>query len=159
MARIVKGYQPFVRPSVVPDDSSCRPPGPSRSAAPGGKIRVATQSGRVVRASTLVEVIVASVVFLTIFAISMHTVTQLSINPREGEDFALADCLMRSCIREFSDGRREEGEYERTYDRVQVTITVAQYRDYEDLQELTVSTVVNRKRIEYKHIIERENEY
>jgi hypothetical protein len=110
------------------------------------------------KAGTLVEVIVASVIFMIVFAISLHTVTRLAVNPREGVDIALADCFVRSCIREFSDGLHENGEWERTYDRLLIRIELAQYRDYETLQELTVSTIVNRKRLEYKHIIERNDE-
>ncbi len=110
------------------------------------------------KAGTLVEVIVASVVFLTVFAISLHTTTRLAVGGHEGGNFALADCLVRSCVREFSDGRHEDGTYERTYDRVIVAIAVGPYRDYEQLQQLTVSTVVNRKRLEYMYIIRRADE-
>ncbi len=113
---------------------------------------------RPLKASTLVEVIVASVVFLTIFAISLHTLTRLSVNPREGEMFAEVDCLLRSTFREYADGRHDEGKYTREWERGEITVVVAPYRDYGNLQEITVSTVVNRKRIEYKHIIEFANE-
>ncbi len=110
------------------------------------------------RASTLVEVIVASVIFLTIFAISLHTITRLAVNPAEGEAFAEADSQILSCFRELADGRHEEGEYTRSYNRGEILITIASYRDYDELQEITISTAVNRKRIEYKHIIERLND-
>ncbi len=113
---------------------------------------------RMLRASTLMEVIVASAIFLVVFAISLHTVTRLAVSPREDEDFTEADSRLRSAFRQYADGRHEAGEYTRPWSRGEIVITIAPYRDYDALQEITLSTVVNRKRIEYKHIIERRDD-
>lgn len=113
-------------------------------------------NGKTLRANTLVEVLVASVIFLAVFMIGLETLSRLTVRDDEGLVFVEADWRVKECFFEFSDGLHPVGKYDKNYDWGEIQVTIAPYRDYRNLQELTLAATIlqNRKRIEYKYIIE-----
>jgi len=109
-----------------------------------------------VKADTLVEVVVASVIFLIVFMIGFETLTRLTIREDEGLVLVEADRCIGECFREFSNGRYPLGQYERKYEWGSIEAVIAPYRDYRSLQMLTLKALLreNRRRIEYHYVIE-----
>lgn len=111
--------------------------------------------------NTLPEIIVASILFLAVFAISLETLTRLTVRDDEGLTYVEADRRIGECRREFSDGLHPVGIYEKVYDWGGITASIAPYRDYTNVQELTLVAAIreNRKHIEYKYLIEIPEEF
>lgn len=106
-------------------------------------------------ASTLVEAIVASVIFLAVFAISLNTVTRLTTGEKDYITMVEVDYAIKSCFREYSGGGHLPGKYNKTYDWGEITIEINPYGNYPELQQLMISADIHNrnKYMEYRHII------
>ena len=93
------------------------------------------------RASTLLEAIVASIVFLTVFALSLETVTRLVL-PSEDDELAEVAASQRidACRRELDAEAVTEGESLRALGTDTVRIEVRSYPLHDDLLKVTLST-------------------
>ena len=108
------------------------------------------------RASTLIETIIASVIFLAVFMISLETVSRLTVRNNDNIILVEADYRVKECFREYGDGRHENGQYTCEYDWGGITILIHPYRNYAGLQEITITADIESiaKRLELRHIIE-----
>lgn len=117
----------------------------------GGKMRRL----KYVKASTLIETIVASIIMLVAFGAAMHTATQLTVSKDDCYTLIEADYRVKACLAEYADGEHHSGTYYKEYDWGKITIRVSQYRDYDYLQQIVVFAAISRsfKHIERRHII------
>lgn len=110
---------------------------------------------RVVVASTLIETLIASVIFLCVFMISLDTLSRLTLNKTDTRLLTEADYRIKDCFREYATGKYDCGYYQHTFDWGSIGITVKPYRDYPALRELEITADIKRsgKQIRYRHLI------
>lgn len=122
--------------------------------------RVIRKCGRApqrrLRAASLLEAVVAAVLFLTVFAAVTELLPRLTV--REDEALLLTEAHYRvsRAFDKHATGLWPAGEYTETYDWGSVVIRVEPYRDLKDLQVLTITARIDgsRKRIIHKQLIE-----
>ena len=108
-----------------------------------------------IRAASLLEAVVAAVVFLIVFTIAMELLPRLTL--REDETLLVADAEYRvaRAFDKYATGVWPVGVYSESYDWGTVEIKLTPYRNYDDLQMLIVLTHIDgsRKRIARRQII------
>lgn len=108
------------------------------------------------KASTLIEAMVAAVIFLIVFAVSMQTISKLTVKDNIGVILIEADYRTKIIFNRFTGGEYVSGSYVEKFDWGEITTVVCPYRDYTTLQLIAVTATINNsdKRIEYREIIE-----
>ena len=96
-------------------------------------------------ASTLMEVIVASILFLVIFLLAVDTVTRASLSRRDDSLLAV-ETDMKACLNEFSVGTAVPGTYKRVYGWGEIDVAVRPYRELTDVYELELVCRIDRRR-------------
>jgi len=113
-------------------------------------------SGGRLRAASLVEAVVAAVVLLIAFTAAMELLPRLSV--REDDALAGAEAEYRAAraFDKYASGLWPAGEYTERYDWGEVTVRVEPYRQYGDVQLLTVTARIDggRKRILHRQVVE-----
>lgn len=112
------------------------------------------------RASTLIETMIASVIFLCVFTISLDTVSRLTLKNNDQSILVEVDYRIKQCRQEFSAKTHRQGSYIREYSWGKIIVNLKPYRNYMDLTELTITADVknNSKRFKYKYVIEPEHD-
>lgn len=113
------------------------------------------RSGRLPAAS-LLEAIVASVVWLVVFAASLETVVRLSTGPSDGLACAEADYRASRILGEIREGAYGEGTTRLTFGWGSLTIRIEPYDPCPALWcvTLTVEIPGEHKKMEHKHLID-----
>lgn len=94
-------------------------------------------------ASTVLEVIVASILFLGLFFLAMEMLVRIS--GRQADDTLLqVEIDRQACIHEFTTGNHAPGEYIREYGWGEMTVAINQYREIRTLQEVFFTTRIAR---------------
>lgn len=122
--------------------------------------RLIRKGRRRVRAASLLEAIVAAVLFLTVFAAVMELLPHLTVRNDDALRVAEADYRAGQAFEKYGTGLWPCGEYAQPCDWGVVTISIGSYRDFEDLQVITVTARIagSRKRIVHKQLVRcREN--
>ena len=90
-------------------------------------------------ASTLIEAIVASTIFLIVFMLSLETVSRLTAG-RGNDEWVLteADHCADLCFAKYGDGKHPSGIYVEEFGWGKVEIVISRYIDYDDLREVIV---------------------
>lgn len=111
--------------------------------------------GRRLRGATLLEAIVAAVLFLTVFAAVMELLPRLTVRDDDALLVAEAEYRVSRAYDKYASGLWLAGEYAEDYDWGTVTVLVEPYRDFSDLQVLTVMARIDgsRKRITHKQLV------
>ncbi len=91
------------------------------------------------RGSTLVETIVASMLFLILFFLAMEMLVRIGAR-RPGEGLLQMEVDHRVCVQEFRAGDFAPGEYTRSYTWGEITVTVGPYRDLPGIEEVRFTT-------------------
>jgi hypothetical protein len=104
------------------------------------------------KGSTLIETIIASVVFMCVFVISLETVSRLTVRQDGSLALVEANRRMEECFREYAG--YDDGVYTREYEWGDVTVMLRPYRDYARLHEMVVTANVERKRLELRYVVE-----
>lgn len=104
-------------------------------------------------ASSLLECIVAAVILLVTFAITMETLTRVTLT---GDDPAVnvsVELTLRQCRREYGDGRHVPGKYSREQEWGTVEIEISEYAG--GMQRLTIQALPSRgmKSVQYDYLI------
>ena len=95
--------------------------------------------------STVIEVIVASVLFLTVFFLAMEALVR--IGSRQPDQTLLQAEIDRvACVQEFKTNAFGPGEYAREYGWGEIEITVTPYRELTGVQELRFDTRIEKGR-------------
>lgn len=110
---------------------------------------------RRLRAASLLEAIVAAVLFLTVFAAVMELVPRLTVRDDDALLVAEAEYRVSRAFDKYASGVWPAGEYAETYDWGAVAIRIEPYREFADLQVVTVSARIDgsRKRITHKQLV------
>ena len=96
-------------------------------------------------ASTVIEVIVASVLFLTVFFLAMEMLVR--IGSRQADETLLqAEIDRTACVQEFRTAAFDPGEYTREYDWGVIEIIVKQYWGLNDIQEIRFTIRIEKGR-------------
>ena len=113
-------------------------------------------AGRRLRGSSLLEAVVAAVLFLTVYAAVMELLLRLTVRDDDPLLVAEADYRVGRAFDKYGSGVWPCGEYTETYDWGTVTVRIERYRDFTDLQIVTVAAHIDgsRKRITLKQLIE-----
>ena len=104
---------------------------------------------RRLKGASLLEAIVAAVLFLTVFATAMELLPRLTVRDE-------ADYRVGRAFDKYATGVWPCGDYTEAYDWGAVTVRVETYRGFSDLQVVTVSARIDgsRKRITLKQVVE-----
>lgn len=111
---------------------------------------------RRLRGASLLEAIVAAVLFLTVCAAVMELLPRLTVRDDDALLVAEADYRAGWAFDKYATGLWPSGEYAEAYDWGAVTVLVESYRGFSDVQIVTVSARIggSRKRITLKQLVE-----
>ena len=111
----------------------------------------------IIRGSTLIEVITASIVWMAVFIASFSILTSLTSTKSHPEELIEADCRIRETYRKLSEGWYPEGEYCTQYSWGKIIARIRPYEEYPALLQLsiTASFKTNRKQIVNKYVVEK----
>ncbi|MCL2562127.1 MAG: hypothetical protein FWE10_07425 [Rikenellaceae bacterium] len=115
-----------------------------------------TYAKQALRASTLVETLVASVIFMCVFAISLETLSRLTTRDDDNAVLVEADYRVKELFRLYGDGTHGAGEHKQEYDWGTITVRISPYGEYGRVQEVAITADVMRvsKLLEFRHIVE-----
>lgn len=110
---------------------------------------------RRLRGATLLEAIVAAVLFLTVFAAVMELLPRLTVRDDDALLVAEAEYRAGRAYDKYASGVWPPGEYAERYDWGDVAILVEPYSYFSDLQVLTITARIDgsRKRITHKQLV------
>ncbi len=105
--------------------------------------------------STLLETIVASVIFLSVFAVSLETMSRMVASPRDTGIMVEVDHRLNECFRKYSSPLYAAGEYEQEYPWGTIHIALSRYKEYDRLRHIYLRAVVedSRMTIGFDHVI------
>ncbi|MDR1671294.1 MAG: hypothetical protein LBR57_02120 [Alistipes sp.] len=105
------------------------------------------------KGSSMLEAIVASLIFLLVFAISLSTLTRLSLRDDEGIALLEAERALTDCFARHS--TRLPGIYTDTFEWGEVTTTIATYGDYAGIRQVALTATItgSRKTLEYRRLV------
>lgn len=108
---------------------------------------------RELQASSLLECIVAAVILLASFIITMETLTRVTLTGDDPAENVSMELATRQCRREYGDGLHLPGKYTREYDWGTVEIVIANYSF--GIRQLTVTALParGRKSMKYDYLI------
>ena len=111
---------------------------------------------RRLKGASLLEAIVAAVLFLTVFAAVMELLPGLTVRDDDALLVAESDYRAGRAFDKSATGLWPCGEYAEAYDWGAVTVLVEAYRGFSDVQVVTVSVRLggSRKRIVLKQLVE-----
>ncbi len=100
--------------------------------------------------SSLLESVVASLIFLFVFVVSLSTLTGLTLRPDEGYVLLEAENALADCFRHYGNGNLNEGTYTDIFEWGEITTSITEYRNYGNIQQITMKARItgNRKVIE-----------
>ncbi|MCD8185038.1 MAG: hypothetical protein LUD68_00825 [Rikenellaceae bacterium] len=96
------------------------------------------------RASTLMEVIVASILFLLVFLLSMELLVRIGFTQPEDQRLR-TETDRQSCLQEFRNGNFPAGEYRRSYCWGEITVRIELYRNLQSVQQIEFVTRVEKE--------------
>lgn len=105
--------------------------------------------------SSMIETIVASMIFLLVFTISLSTVTGLTLREDEGYALIEAERRLADCSGRYCDGTWAQGEYTEEFDWGKITVTITDYGDYGQIRQVILRAALNngRKKLEYRRLV------
>lgn len=98
-----------------------------------------------IKGSTIVEAVVASVLFLLVFFICLESVTRMN-SMRSSEEPMEVEMDFNNCVRKFLTGNYDLGEYTETYHWGKISIDIRPYPKYDDIRELDFMATFNNNR-------------
>lgn len=111
---------------------------------------------RRLRAASLLEAVVAAVLFLTVFATALELVPRLTLRDDDALLVAEAEYRVGLAFGKYGTGLWPAGEYAEGYDRGAVLIRIEPYGDCGDMQVVAITARIDgsRKRPGLKRIVE-----
>mgnify|MGYP000049614625 FL=1 len=111
---------------------------------------------RRLKGASLLEAIVAAVLFLTVFAAVMELLPRLTVRDDDALLVAEANYRAGRAFDKYATGLWPSGEYVEAYDWGAVTVRIEAYCGFSNLQVVTVSARIDgsRKRITLKQLVE-----
>lgn len=111
---------------------------------------------RGLRGTSLLEAIVAALVFLIVFAATMELMPRFAIREDDAVLVAEANYRVGNVFRKYATGEWPCGEYEETCEWGCIRVVIVPYRDFSDIRSLSVSASIygSRKSITFTQLIE-----
>ena len=118
--------------------------------------RLRRPSAGKLRAAALVEAVVAAVVLLIAFTATMELLPRLTLRDDDAPAVAEAEYRARCLCDKYASGLWPAGTYVERYDGGVATVRVEPYRQYNDVQLLTIEVRIDgsRKRIVHRQLVE-----
>lgn len=113
------------------------------------------------KASTLIEAVVASTIFLIVFLLSLETVSRLFTGGRDDELVMIeADHRTDVCFAVYGTGEYPPGTYTDEFDWGTVSTEIEYYDKNTGLLQVTVSAAIknSRRPLTYRYVIRNEHE-
>ncbi|MDR1199874.1 MAG: hypothetical protein LBK94_12845 [Prevotellaceae bacterium] len=113
--------------------------------------------GKVIfRAETVIQAVIAALIFMVIFLVSLDTVTRITVSQDDAYTLVDADYQISAFFSELSDGKHRNGNYEKYFSGGKLSAEISQYKDYHDLQIIVINAEIYgmKKRIVFRHITE-----
>ncbi|MDR2064262.1 MAG: hypothetical protein LBP85_00925 [Prevotellaceae bacterium] len=112
------------------------------------------------RAETVVQAIVAALIFMAVFLASLDTVVRITTSEDDAYLLADADYQISLFFAELADGKHQNGSYTKYFSGGKLSAEISQYKHYVDLQIIVINAEIDRikKRIVLRHIVEIKNE-
>lgn len=106
--------------------------------------------------ASLLEAVVAAVLFLTVFAAVMELLPRLTVRDDDALAWAEAQSRLAQAAEKYATGLWPCGKYTETEDRIGVRVLVAPYRDFADLQVVTLEARIegSDRRIALKIVVQ-----
>lgn len=111
---------------------------------------------RRLRAASLLEAVVAGVLFLTVFAAALELLPRLTLRDDDALVVAEAEYRVGEAFDKYGTGLWPCGDYAEIYDWGEISVRIGCYGDYADLQVLEISARMSGsgKRIVHKQLVE-----
>lgn len=106
--------------------------------------------------STILETIVASVIFMIIFGMAMDTLTRILISNHKDNENLIIETALSKCQRELEKNRITIGNETFTFDWGEIHVTISQYENELFKIEMNATTKAN-KSVSYCYITSNEN--
>lgn len=105
------------------------------------------------KAASLTEAIVASTVFMTVFALSLELLPRLTVSG--SDELAAVEMyhMVESARRKYANGLWPAGEYTESYDCGQARIAIKPYRDFEDVAILIIAAESGTERTVHTELV------
>ncbi len=105
--------------------------------------------------SSMIEAIVASLIFLTVFILSLSALTGLTLRKDEGYVLLEVERALTDCFSRYGDGTMAAGIYIDEFSWGHVTTKIEQYADHENIQQVVLWADISgsRKSIEYRRLV------
>jgi hypothetical protein len=112
------------------------------------------------RAETIIQAIIAALIFMVVFLISLDTVVRITTSESDAYLLVDANYQISAFFAELSDGKHQNGSYTKYFSEGKLSAEISQYRHYPDLQMIVINAEINRmkKHIIFRHIVEIKNE-
>lgn len=123
----------------------------------GGVMSGKCRAGRrMLRGTSLLEAVVASAVFLTIFTLTISILPQLIVHEDDASLVVEAEYRVEEAFGRYETGVWPCGEYVERYEWGEVTVRVERHRDFSDVRHVSVTARIegNRKRIVRERVME-----
>jgi hypothetical protein len=95
--------------------------------------------------STLVETLVASILFLVIFFLALDTLSRVGVRVPD-DTLPAVETDLQACLHEFSTGDAAPGDYLRVYEWGEIAIAVRGYGELTDVRRLELVCRIDRHR-------------
>ena len=111
-------------------------------------------------ALSLIEVIVASVIFLIVFVASLHTIVSLTTLQNDATVYIAADIAVKETYRKYTIGNIDTIKYKKEYSWGNITTELNAYDEYPWINELTIKVELSsgHREIIYRYLIECKDE-
>ncbi|MDR2125805.1 MAG: hypothetical protein LBP63_03100 [Prevotellaceae bacterium] len=112
------------------------------------------------RAETIIQAIVAALIFMVVFLISLDTVVRITISADDAYLLVDADYQISLFFSELADGKHQNGNYEKYFQGGKLSAEISQYKHYQELQMIIINAQIDKikKHIVVRHIVEIKNE-
>lgn len=103
------------------------------------------------KASTLLETIVASVIFMIVFVIAMDTLTRILVSNHKDNDFLVIESAFSRCINEMKNKELKIGEQSHTFEWGEIYVNISLYK--EAVFQVHMQAVTREKReVNYRYL-------
>ena len=112
------------------------------------------------RAETLIQTIVAALIFMVVFLISIDTIVRITTSNNDAYVLVDVDYQISSFFAELADGKHPNGSYTKHFPEGKLTAEISPFKNYANLQLIIINAEVQKmkKRITFRHIIQLANE-
>ncbi len=108
--------------------------------------------------SSTIEVITSSLIFMTVFVISLWTLSGLSLRGDNGYTILEAEAQLEARFEQYGNGTWPDNTYVDRFDWGEITTILSSYRDYDNIQQVSMYAVIERSsyNIEYVRLVARQ---